>query len=195
MKKYPYNMPYHPCYFHSTMRYDLIKIDFLVNLKSADSLAQIPHQAIFKKVRRMTAFFASLPDYNVLTNFYNHFEKLEDLTFDSKYDRTLYMGKIVLELKSLKKFATYSDKFKYYFKTPSLKSLKMLKKRNRNSFFEFPESLEFLEVNECWEGPEFPKSFTNLKTLVVHEDFVIYEVKNFLKNLRLSDSKRALHQL
>lgn len=181
VKKYPYNTPFPPGCFNDRMRYNLIETGFFVNLKSADSLTQIPQQAMFKNVKRMTTFFASLPDYSILTNFYNHFENLEDLTFDMKYEIGIYAGIIKLELKSLKRCATYSHTFKYLFKTPNLKSLKMVQKRNRNCVFDFPESLEFLEVDECWDWFEFPKLFTNLRTLVVQKRFFMIRELNFIQ--------------
>lgn len=203
VKKYPY--PYNHLFsgtFNCSLRYDPIETNFLVNLKSAESLAQLSQQAIFKNVKRMTTFFANLPDFDVLTDFYNRFEKLEDLTFDGMpYTSGGYAAIIVLDLKSLQKVAVYIDWFKFHFKTPNLKRLKMPWKRNRNSFFDFPESLEFLEVDHCFEGPTFPTLFTNLETFVVRQSFPIHRDDFFLqkfpalKELFISFNYHKLDQL
>lgn len=82
--KYPYTPRFNCSCFREGLRYDLIETDLLVNLRSADSLAPLAQQAIFKNVKRMTTFFANLPDFNVLTDFYKQFERLEELIFDAK---------------------------------------------------------------------------------------------------------------
>ena len=167
------------------IQYDLIKTNFLVNLKSADGLLQLHRQAIFKNIKKMTTSFANLPDFKVLNNFYSYFEKLEELTFDSKRitGPRLPAARIVLDQKSLKKVAVYNDMFEFHFKTPNLTSLKTVCYQDGNFYFEFPQSLQFLEAYDCHEGSRFPSLFTNLKTLVIQKGFHIYADNDFLQRI------------
>lgn len=201
VKKYPYShrcmsanywkYPGHEAFDSSSLgaiQYELVETKFLVNLKSADGLSQLHQEAIFKNVKRMTTSFANLPDFKILINFYNHFQQLEELTFDCKplldegpgYWKFRSRTRIVLELKSLKKVTVHSEQFEFSFKTPNLTSFKTVCYDFQHSYFQFPQNLEFLEADECHEGARFPTLFTNLKTLVVQKKLLIKPDYKFL---------------
>lgn len=122
VKKYPFK-PDVGCPVRCREEYEPIKMNVLVSLKSADSLLQLSEQTIFKNVKKMTTVFSNFPDFKVVNEFYNNFDKLEDLTFDTNYvpDGCL-AANIVLELKSLRRMTTNTEMFR--FKTPNLSSLK-----------------------------------------------------------------------
>lgn len=77
VKKYPFKEGYD---VRSRDHYDLIATNFRINLKSADFLPQLHQLAIIEKVKKMTTVFSNFPDFKILTNFYNQFVYLEDLT-------------------------------------------------------------------------------------------------------------------
>lgn len=170
--------------FPGKLKYEFIVTNFLVNLKCAHSLSQLHQQTIFKTVKTMTTSFANLPDFTVLSEFYNHFEWLESLTFDSKrVIGTALAAKIVLDLKWLRKLIVHSDQFEFHLKTPNLTSFQTIRQDDLNVYFEFPERLVHLEADECYEGLRFPSEFTNLTTLVVQKSLSVHSFPDFLEKV------------
>ena len=187
VKQNPFHFKYRNL-FVLRYKYDPIKTDYhtdcYVHLKTAESLSGLQQEPIFQNVKKMITFFTNLSNYDVLTNFFNNFQKLEELSIFSNYllfiSNTGSTWKIFLDLKLLRKLTVDSKDFQFHLKTPNLSSVKMI--RNLFYRFEFPEKLKFLEVDNCEIGTGFPNLFTNLKTLVIQKSLKVYD-DDFLRRM------------